>query len=182
MADIHIHRSHDLGLAKARKMAWKWAETVEEKFDMECTVIEGDDHDVVEFRRAGVDGRLRVEAGAFDLTARLGLLLGAFSGRIASETEAQLAAQKAAGVLGDDLALNAQQVSGVRADRERPVVWAVAKGSLINKVILVPTALAISALASWLVTPLLMVGGAFLCYEGFEKLAHRFLHSREEDE
>jgi len=90
MADIRIHRSHDLGLAKARKMAWKWAETVEEKFDMECTVIEGDDHDVVEFRRAGVDGRLRVEAGAFDLTARLGLLLGAFSGRIASEIEAQL--------------------------------------------------------------------------------------------
>ena len=68
MADIHIHRSHGLGLAKARKMAWKWAEDVEEKFDMECTVIEGDDHDVVEFRRAGVDGRLRVEADAFDLT------------------------------------------------------------------------------------------------------------------
>src|SRR6185295_20049031 len=90
MADIHIHRSHGLGLAKARKMAWKWAEAVEEKFDMECTVIEGDDHDVVEFRRAGVDGRLRVEAGAFDLTARLGLLLGAFSGRIESEIEAQL--------------------------------------------------------------------------------------------
>ena len=90
MADIHIHRSHDLGLAKARKMAWKWAETVEAKFDMECTVIEGDDHDVVEFRRAGVDGRLRVEARAFDLTARLGLLLGAFSGRIASEIQAQL--------------------------------------------------------------------------------------------
>ena len=90
MADIHIHRSHGLGLAKARKMAWKWAEAVEEKFDMECTVIEGDDHDVVEFRRAGVDGRLRVEASAFDLTARLGLLLGAFSGRIESEIEAQL--------------------------------------------------------------------------------------------
>jgi predicted DNA repair protein MutK len=93
----------------------------------------------------------------------------------------KVAAKKTAGVLGDDLALNAQQVSGVRADRELPVVWAVAKGSLINKVILVPTALAISALAPWLVTPLLMVGGAFLCYEGFEKLAHRFLHSREED-
>ena len=90
MADIHIHRSHGLGLAKARKIAWKWAEAVEEKFDMECTVIEGDDHDVVEFRRAGVDGRLRVEAGAFDLTARLGLFLGAFSGRIESEIEAQL--------------------------------------------------------------------------------------------
>ena len=90
MADIHIHREHRLGLAKARKMAWKWAEAVEEKFDMECTVVEGDDHDVVEFRRAGVDGRLRVEADAFDLTARLGFLLGAFSGRIESEIEAQL--------------------------------------------------------------------------------------------
>jgi uncharacterized protein len=94
----------------------------------------------------------------------------------------KVAAKKTAGVLGDDLALNAQQVSGVRAERELPVVWAVAKGSMINKVILVPAALAISALAPWLVTPLLMVGGAFLCYEGFEKLAHRFLHSREEDE
>ena len=94
----------------------------------------------------------------------------------------KVAAKKTAGVLGDDLALNAQQVSGVRAERELPVVWAVAKGSLINKVILVPAALAISALAPWLVTPLLMVGGAFLCYEGFEKLAHRFLHSRAEDE
>ena len=94
----------------------------------------------------------------------------------------KVAAKKTAGVLGDDLALNAQQVSGVRAERELPVVWAVAKGSMINKIILVPAALAISALAPWLVTPLLMVGGAFLCYEGFEKLAHRFLHSREEDE
>lgn len=90
MADIHIHRSHGLGLAKARKTAWKWAEAVEERFDMECTVIEGDDHDLVEFRRAGVEGCLRVEAGSFDLTARLGLLLGAFSGRIESEIEAQL--------------------------------------------------------------------------------------------
>jgi putative polyhydroxyalkanoate system protein len=90
MADIHIHRSHALGLAKARKMAWKWAEAVEEKFDMECTVIEGDDNDVVEFRRAGVDGRLVVEAASFDLTARLGFLLGAFSGRIEAEIEAQL--------------------------------------------------------------------------------------------
>ncbi|HEX2542992.1 MAG TPA: polyhydroxyalkanoic acid system family protein [Caldimonas sp.] len=90
MADIHIHRAHALGLAKARKMAWKWAEAVEEKFDMECTVIEGEDSDVVEFRRAGVDGRLVVEAASFDLTARLGFLLGAFSGRIESEIEAQL--------------------------------------------------------------------------------------------
>ena len=94
----------------------------------------------------------------------------------------KVAPQKTAGVLGDDLALNAQQVAGVRAERELPVVWAVAKGSLVNKAILVPAALAISALAPWAVMPLLMVGGAFLCYEGFEKLAHRFLHSREEDD
>ena len=94
----------------------------------------------------------------------------------------KMAAQKTAGVLGDDLALNAQQVAGVSADRELPVVWAVAKGSLVNKAILVPAALAISAVAPWAVTPLLMVGGAFLCYEGFEKLAHRFLHSRSYDE
>src|SRR5689334_10127313 len=83
------------------------------------------------------------------------------------------AAQKTAGVLGDDLALNAQQVAGVRAERELPVVWAVAKGSLLNKAILVPAALAISAVAPWLITPLLMVGGAYLCFEGAEKLAHR---------
>jgi uncharacterized protein len=93
----------------------------------------------------------------------------------------QVAARKTAGVLGDDLALNAQQVSGVDADRELPVVWAVARGSLINKAILVPAALAISAVAPWAVTPLLMLGGAFLCFEAAEKLAHRFLHSREED-
>ncbi len=94
----------------------------------------------------------------------------------------KVAAKKTAGVLGDDLALNAQQVSGVKADRELPVVWAVARGSMINKAILVPAALAISAFAPWAVTPLLMVGGAFLCYEGFEKLAHKFLHSAEERE
>lgn len=93
----------------------------------------------------------------------------------------KVAAKKTAGVLGDDLALNAQQVSGVHVDRELPVVWAVAKGSMLNKAILVPVALAISAFAPWAVTPLLMVGGAFLCYEGFEKLAHKFLHSRTED-
>lgn len=87
----------------------------------------------------------------------------------------KLAAKKTAGVLGDDLALNAQQVTGVRAERELPVVWGVAKGSLVNKAILVPAALLISAFAPWAVTPLLMVGGAFLCYEGFEKLAHKFL-------
>jgi len=84
----------------------------------------------------------------------------------------KVAAKKTAGVLGDDLALNAQQVSGVKADRELPVVWAVARGSLINKMILVPAALAISALFPWAVTPLLMIGGAYLCYEGVEKLAH----------
>lgn len=93
----------------------------------------------------------------------------------------KVAAKKTAGVLGDDLALNAQQVTGVQADRELPVVWAVARGSLINKVILVPAALAISAFAPWAVTPLLMLGGLFLCYEGFEKLAHRYLHSADED-
>ncbi len=93
----------------------------------------------------------------------------------------KVAAKKTAGVLGDDLALNAQQVAGVRADRELPVVWAVAKGSFLNKAILVPSALAISAFAPWAVTPLLMIGGAFLCYEGFEKLAHRFMHGKDED-
>ncbi|TAJ50769.1 MAG: DUF808 domain-containing protein [Nevskiaceae bacterium] len=93
----------------------------------------------------------------------------------------KLATKKTAGVLGDDLALNAQQVAGVSADRELPVVWAVAKGSALNKLILVPAALAISALLPWLITPLLMLGGAFLCYEGFEKLAHKFLHSRAEE-
>ena len=92
----------------------------------------------------------------------------------------KVAAKKTAGVLGDDLALNAQQVSGVKADRELPVVWAVAKGSFINKAILVPAALAISAFAPWAVTPLLMVGGAFLCFEGFEKLSHKFMHSKDE--
>ena len=93
----------------------------------------------------------------------------------------KLSAQKTAGVLGDDLALNAQQVTGVSANREIPVVWAVAKGSLLNKAILVPAALAISAFAPWAVTPLLMVGGAFLCFEGFEKVAHKFLHKEEAD-
>lgn len=93
----------------------------------------------------------------------------------------KVAAKKTAGVLADDLALNAQQVAGLKADRELPVVWAVAKGSLKNKFILVPSALAISAFAPWAVTPLLMLGGAFLCYEGFEKLAHKFLHSKAED-
>ena len=92
----------------------------------------------------------------------------------------KVATRESAGVLGDDLALNAQQVTGVRPDRELPVVWAVAKGSLLNKVILVPAALLISAIAPWAITPLLMVGGAFLCYEGFEKMFSRFLHSQDE--
>ncbi|MGY8831414.1 MAG: DUF808 domain-containing protein, partial [Pseudomonadales bacterium] len=94
----------------------------------------------------------------------------------------KVAAKKTAGVLGDDLALNAQQVSGVRAERELPVVWAVAKGSFKNKLILVPAALLISAFAPWAVTPLLMFGGAFLCYEGFEKLAHKLLHSKADNQ
>jgi hypothetical protein len=94
----------------------------------------------------------------------------------------KVATKKTAGVLGDDLALNAQQVAGVRAERELPVVWAVAKGSMRNKAILVPAALAISALVPWLITPLLIVGGLFLCFEGVEKLAHRLLHSKDEDD
>jgi uncharacterized protein len=93
----------------------------------------------------------------------------------------KVAAKKTAGVLGDDLALNAQQVSGVNADRELPVVWAVAKGSMLNKVILVPAALAISVfLPAWVTTVLLMIGGAFLCFEGFEKISHKLLHSKKE--
>ena len=95
-------------------------------------------------------------------------------------TMTKVAAKKTAGVLGDDLALNAQQVTGVRADRELSVVWAVAKGSLVNKAILVPAALLISWLAPWAITPLLMLGGAYLCFEGFEKVAHKFLHSEHE--
>ncbi|MBL0937820.1 MAG: DUF808 domain-containing protein [Gemmatimonadaceae bacterium] len=92
---------------------------------------------------------------------------------------AKVAAQKTSGVMGDDLALNAEQASGVRVERELPVVWAVAKGSFINKVILVPVALLISAFAPWAVMPLMMIGGLFLCYEGVEKLLHKFLHAKE---
>ena len=91
----------------------------------------------------------------------------------------KVAARKTAGVLGDDLALNAHQVAGVSADRELPIVWAVARGSAINKAILVPAALVISALAPWAVTPLLMIGGAYLCYEGVEKIAHKLLHGKD---
>lgn len=95
----------------------------------------------------------------------------------------KVAATKTSGVLGDDLALNAEQVSGVPAERELPVVWAVAKGSFVNKLILVPLALALSAFApAWALTALLMVGGAYLCFEGFEKLAHKFLHTEKEDQ
>jgi uncharacterized protein len=94
----------------------------------------------------------------------------------------KVAAKKTAGVLGDDLALNAQQVQGIRAERELPVVWAVAKGSFINKAILVPAAMLISLYADWAITPLLMIGGAYLCFEGVEKLAHKFLHGKEEME
>lgn len=97
-------------------------------------------------------------------------------------TMTKVATKKTAGVLGDDLALNAEQVTGVRVDRELPVVWAVAKGSAINKVILVPAALLLSQFAPVAVTPLLMIGGAFLCFEGAEKLVHKFLHSKEEAE
>ncbi|MFT4519103.1 MAG: putative DNA repair protein MutK, partial [Halioglobus sp.] len=92
----------------------------------------------------------------------------------------KIAAKKTAGVLGDDLAVNAEKVTGVRADRELPVVWAVAKGSLINKCILVPSALVISLIAPWLIQPVLMLGGLYLCYEGFEKVAHTFFHSKEQ--
>ncbi len=90
MAQIHIHRPHRLGLAKARKTAWQWAEAVEKKFEMECTVIEGETSDVVEFKRAGVEGELVVAADSFDLTARLGFLVGAFRQRIETEIEENL--------------------------------------------------------------------------------------------
>ncbi|MDJ0778730.1 MAG: DUF808 domain-containing protein [Gammaproteobacteria bacterium] len=106
--------------------------------------------------------------------------ISAMTGVAARKTA--VAAKKTAGVLGDDLALNAEQVTGVRADRELPVVWAVFKGSVVNKSIIVPCALLLSAFLPWLITPLLMLGGAFLCYEGFEKVAHKMLHSRDEDE
>jgi predicted DNA repair protein MutK len=94
----------------------------------------------------------------------------------------KMAAKKTAGVLGDDLALNAQQVSGVRSERELPVVWAVAKGSFVNKLILVPAALLISVVAPWLITPLLMIGGLFLCYEGVEKVLHSLQHKKAQTE
>ena len=94
----------------------------------------------------------------------------------------KVAAKKTAGVLGDDLALNAQQVAGVAPHRELPVVWAVAKGSMLNKAVLVPAALLLSAFVPWVVIPLMMIGGAFLCFEGVEKLAHKLLHSKAVDD
>ncbi len=90
MPDIRIHRSHKLGLSKAREVAWQWAEDVEKKFDMECTVIEGETSDTVEFTRSGVSGQLIVAADHFDLNARLGFLLGAFSKTIEAEIEKNL--------------------------------------------------------------------------------------------
>jgi putative polyhydroxyalkanoate system protein len=90
MADLHLHRDHTLGLARARKVALKWAEDVEKDLDMECTIIEGDDEDVLEFKRAGVDGRMIVAATHFDLEARLGFLLKAFAGKIEAEVSKQL--------------------------------------------------------------------------------------------
>lgn len=106
--------------------------------------------------------------------------VSAMTGVAAKKTA--VAAKKTAGVLGDDLALNAQQVTGVRAERELPVVWAVFKGSAVNKAVLVPCALLLSAFLPWIITPLLMLGGAFLCYEGFEKVVHKLLHKKSEDE
>ena len=95
-------------------------------------------------------------------------------------TLSKVAVQKTSGVVGDDLALNAEQVTGFAAERELPVVWAVTKGSFVNKAILVPAALLISAFAPRMIVPLLMIGGLYLCYEGFEKIAHKLLHAREE--
>ena len=94
----------------------------------------------------------------------------------------KVAAKKTAGVLGDDLALNAEQVTGLKPERELPVVWAVFKGSVVNKCILVPAALLISAIFPWLITPLLMVGGGYLCFEGFEKVFHKWLHGAKDEQ
>jgi putative polyhydroxyalkanoate system protein len=90
LAEIRIHRDHDLGLKKAREIAWKWAEQVEEKFDMACTVHEGDDEDTVEFTRSGVKGELTVTASSFDVVAQLGFLLGAFKATIEGEIQKEL--------------------------------------------------------------------------------------------
>ena len=90
MPDIRMTRAHDLGLKKAREIAWRWAEQCEQEFGMECTVVEGEDHDLVEFMRSGVEGTLRVTAASFELHARLGILLGAFARRIEAEIEKNL--------------------------------------------------------------------------------------------
>jgi putative polyhydroxyalkanoate system protein len=107
MSDIQIHRKHKLGLAKARKVAWQWAEEVEQKFDMECTVIEGETSDTVEFVRAGVKGCLIVADDHFDLSARLGILLGAFSKTIESQIERNL----------DDLLADTKGSKGAAKDK-----------------------------------------------------------------
>jgi len=113
-------------------------------------------------------------AGFFALLDDIASLLDDIAGM------SKMAVEKTAGVIGDDLALNAQQVTGISTNRELPVVWAVAKGSLLNKAILVPLALLISWLANWAVKPLLMIGGAYLCYEGVEKILHKFFHHSDE--
>ena len=132
MADIRIHREHQLGLAKARKVAWQWAEQVEEKFDMECTVIEGETSDTVEFTRSGVNGTLIVAADHFDLDAKLGFLLGAFSKhdrrRDREEPrraagQAQGAAKKAAGEEGEEVAALLQRLDQVDVVLHRVVRW-----------------------------------------------------------
>jgi putative polyhydroxyalkanoate system protein len=98
MANIHVHKEHKLGLAKARKIAWNWAEQVEERFGMECTVFEGEDSDTIEFTRSGVKGELIVSADAFELQAKLGLLLGALRGTIEKEIQGELERLLADGV------------------------------------------------------------------------------------
>ena len=119
MADIRIHRPHRLGLRKAREVAWQWAEEVEQRFDLACTVIEGDVGDTVEFTRAGVDGRLLVRADHFDLEARLGFLIGAFSRRIEAEIEQNLDALLAAHDRPKAAAASPRKVAG-KADAARP--------------------------------------------------------------
>ena len=115
MPTLHIHRDHSLGLAKARKMAWQWAEAAEEKFGVECTVIEGKDSDVVEFTRSGLDGKLLVTASAFDLTAQLGLLLGVFGKRIESEIDAKLDE-----LLGEEAAKAAATKAAAKTKKAKP--------------------------------------------------------------
>lgn len=109
MPDIQLHRAHRLGLAKARKLAWRWAEEVEKKFDLECTVVEGEFSDTVQFSRSGVSGELVVAADHFDLRARLGFLLGAFAGRIEAEIEREL-----------DALLGAQAAKAAKAAKASP--------------------------------------------------------------